>query len=60
MIVYTVKIYHSKKAMSADDSWRHLQVRLAPDSDDPSFRELIFEADSVDGVRIVAELVAVL
>lgn len=56
---YTVKVYHSKK-VNAGDSWRHIEVRLSPDSDSPSFRELTFDINSADGVRIVAELIAVL
>lgn len=57
---YTVKLYESKKKITEDGSWRHVQVRLKPDSTDPRFQELVFDARSAAGVRIVAELVAIL
>ena len=57
---YTVKVYHSKKLVDRTGSWRHVQIRLRPDSDNHRFRELVFESESAGSVRIVAELIAVL
>ena len=57
---YTVKTYESKKATDKDGGWRHVQLRLRPDSDDPSFKELIFGPVDAGTVGIVAELIAVL
>ena len=57
---YTVKVYHSKKLVDRSGSWRHVQIRLRPDSDNQRFRELVFESETAGSVRIVAELIAVL
>ena len=57
---YTVKIYSSEKFQSADGSWSHLAVKLAPDSTDPKFKSLVFQPESADSVKIVAEMIAVL
>jgi DUF2075 family protein len=56
---YTLKIYKSSKVTNRDGSWRHSEVRLRPDSDDPAFQELVFGPNSVEGIRIIAELVTV-
>lgn len=56
---YTVKVYHSEKAISGE-SWSHERVVLKPHSSDRRFKELVFERDSGREVRIVAELVAIL
>ncbi len=55
---YTVKLYHSKKEHRDDGSWRHLEIRLRPDSDVTGFHELVFGPEDAEGVRIVAELIA--
>jgi phage repressor protein C with HTH and peptisase S24 domain len=55
---YTVKLYRSKKEQRADGSWRHLEICLRPDSDDPRFKELVFGSEDADTVQIVAELIA--
>ncbi len=57
---YTVKLYQSEKSQDADGQWRHTQVELLPDSNDPKFVPLVFDSHTADGVRIVAELIAVL
>jgi DUF2075 family protein/phage repressor protein C with HTH and peptisase S24 domain len=55
---YTVKLYHSTKEHRKDGTWRHLEVRLSPDSDDPTYKELILGPDAAGSVRIIAELIA--
>ncbi|MEJ8856217.1 DNA/RNA helicase domain-containing protein [Variovorax robiniae] len=57
---YTVKVYFSEKAEGADGSWQHVRIHLRPDSDDAQFAALVFEPENAEGVRIVAELIAVL
>lgn len=57
---YTVKIYSSEKTQTEEGDWRHTLVKLSPDSDDSTFLPLIFDRDSMDSVKIVAEFVAVL
>ncbi len=57
---YTVKVYSSEKTQSADGSWAHAIVRLSPDSTDPKFAPLVFEPESGESVKIVAEMIAVL
>jgi DUF2075 family protein len=55
---YTVKLYQSTKEHGKDGSWRHLEIRLRPDSDDTGYKELIFGPDAAGSVRIIAELIA--
>jgi len=55
---YTIKLYRSRKEQRADGSWRHLEIRLRPDSDDPQFKELVFGPEDEGKVQIVAELIA--
>ncbi len=43
-----------------DDGWRHAEIRLKPDSDDPRFQPIVLE-DLEDGeLTIMAALVEVL
>jgi hypothetical protein len=55
---YTVKVYQSTKEYQKDGTWRHLEVRLRPDSDDPKYKELVLGPDAAGSVRIIAELIA--
>jgi hypothetical protein len=55
---YTVKVYQSTKEHQQDGTWRHLQVRLRPDSDDPKYKELVLGPNDAGSVRIIAELIA--
>ncbi len=55
---YTVKVYWSTKEQRKDGTWRHLEIRLRPDSDDKKYKEIVFGPDSVGSVRIIAELIA--
>lgn len=57
---FTVKVYQSEKTAAEDDSWRHVAVRLCPDSTDNRFVPIVIDASAATEVRIVAELVAVL
>jgi hypothetical protein len=57
---HTVKLYRSEKRAAPDGGWTHERVTLNPDSDDPTFAPLIFEADAAGELTIVAELVTVL
>lgn len=57
---YTVKLYRSEKTPEPFDTWKHATVVLAPDSDDPSFRPLVFNEESVEDLKIIAEMLAVL
>jgi hypothetical protein len=52
-----VKVYQSTKEHRKDGSWRHTEVRLRPDSDDPKYKELVFGPDDADSVRIIAEMI---
>jgi len=55
---YTVKVYQSTKEHQKDGTWRHLEVRLRPDSDDPKYKELVLGPDAAGSVRIIVELIA--
>lgn len=57
---YTVKLYQSEKVETENGGWRHRRVRLRPDSTTPGFGELVFDDQTAEDIRIVAELVAVL
>ena len=56
---YTVKVYSSSKVTAADGSWRHVQVTLSPDSDDPHFGPIVIRPETEGEVVIVAELLGV-
>lgn len=57
---YTVKIYRSEKIVAEQGEWRHERIRLVPDSDDPTFTELVFEPGGRGDVKVIAELIALL
>jgi len=56
---YTVKVYSSEKMVDADGGWRHVVVRLSPDSDDPRFEPFEIRPESEGEVLIVAEFLGV-
>ena len=49
---------HRAKEHQKDGTWRHLEIRLRPDSDDPKYKELVFGPEAAGNVRIIAELIA--
>jgi len=55
---YTVKRYQSKKENRDDGSWRHLEIRLRPESDVVGFENIVFGPEDAESVQIVAELIA--
>ena len=57
---YTVKVYSSEKVRDEDGSWRHLSVKLSPDSNDESFKPIVLSALSDSSLAIIAELQEVL
>ena len=57
---FTVKLYESTKVEDADDTWRHTSIVLRPDSTTPGYEPIVLTSGQADGLRIVAELVAVL
>ena len=56
---YTVKLYQSEKSSAEQGEWRHVRIRLLPDSTDPSFQPMEFTSEDAE-VQILAELVTVL
>ncbi len=56
----TVKVYESRKSKGDDGSWRHAEIVLRPDSDDPSFEPIVLDPREAEDLKIVGELVAVL
>ena len=56
---HTVKIWRSRK-VAAGDSWRHVEVRLEPDSLDPRYRPIVIRDAQEGEIEVIAELVAVL
>lgn len=57
---FTIKTYQSEKVAGEGDEWRHSRITLNPYSTDPSYKPIVFEAESGDEVKIIAEMVAVL
>ena len=57
---YTVKVYSSTKVTAADGSWRHDEVTLSPDSDDPRFEPIVIRTGAEGDVAIVAEFLGAL
>lgn len=57
---YTVKLYEPETAVSRDGAEHVTRVTLRPDSTDPRFEPLVFEALQDGELSVVAELVEVL
>lgn len=57
---YTVKIYESRKQAGEDGSWRHTEILLHPESNEPSYQDIRITEETAHAFKIVAELVAVL
>jgi type I restriction enzyme R subunit len=57
---YTVKIYRSTKVVDAEGRVRRTQVRLEPDSSDPTFQPIVIRSASDEDIRVMAEVVEVL
>ena len=55
---YTIKVYESEKEESFDSSWKHKKVVLKPDSDDSSFKPIVFTENVEGKVSVVAEFIA--
>lgn len=56
---YTVKLYSSEKIDNGDE-WRHSKIVLKPDSYKEGYRDLEFEDDLLQELKVVGEFVAVL
>ncbi|HEX7639981.1 MAG TPA: DNA/RNA helicase domain-containing protein [Burkholderiaceae bacterium] len=58
---YTIKVYSSEKAETADGNWEHQRIILSPDSDRPEFQPIVVDAAaSAEGeLKVIAEFVAV-
>jgi hypothetical protein len=56
---YTVKVYESEKEPDSDGGWRHLEVRLLPDTTSPGYEPIVIQGDESD-VDVIAELIEVL
>lgn len=58
---YTVKLYESEKAEGQnDESWQHSRILLKPVTSFPEYETMVFDAESATGLKVIAELVAVL
>ncbi len=57
---YTVKVYESEKKVLDDGTWRHVKIRLKPDTNAPGYEPIEISNESAEELRIIAELVAVL
>lgn len=57
---YTVKVYRSEREQAAEATWRHLEIRLEPDSTDSGYEPIVLAGMPEESVRVVAEVVEVL
>ena len=57
-LTYTVKVWESDKTVD-EDSWRHREIRLMPDSDDASFPPIVIRSAD-DSLLVIAEMLEVL
>jgi SOS-response transcriptional repressor LexA len=55
---FTVKRYSSEKVADDDSGWRHTRIVLSPTN--PVYQPIVFVADDVEHVEVLAELVTVL
>ena len=56
---YTVKVYRSEKEQTDDESWRHTEVRLEPDSTE-DYEPIVIRDAQPGEFQVIAELVEVL
>lgn len=56
---FTVKTYLSKKVQS-NDSWKHSEIILSPNSYDESFNDIVINEENSTGMKILGEFVCVL
>jgi hypothetical protein len=57
---FTVKVYESTKVDASDGTWNHQEVRLRPDSHDPTFQPIVLNQEGgTPDVAILAEFVQV-
>jgi SOS-response transcriptional repressor LexA len=56
----TIKRYRSFKKKGGNDEAENAQVMLLPESDQPEFEPMVFDADDADELRVVAEFLQVL
>lgn len=57
---YTVKVYESVKAPAAGGPWRHVEIRLKPDTDAAGYEPIVLRSVEEGEVQVIAELVEVL
>ena len=57
---YTIKVYSSEKAATADGGWEHRRITLSPDSDRSEFQPIVIDATAAaeSELNVVAEFVA--
>lgn len=57
---FTLKIWESDKETVEDESWRHSEIRLKPDTTTSGYEPIVLRDISEDEIRVVAELLEVL
>ena len=57
---YTVKVYRSQRSADERGGWRHVEVRLEPDSLSPDYEPVILRNVPEDEIAVIAEVVEVL
>jgi len=54
---FTIKIYHSEKAV-AGDTWKHERIILKPDTTASGYADIILEEDEASELSVIGEFVA--
>ena len=57
---FTIKLYESEKTGAEDEGWSHARILLRPVSSFPEYEAMVFNEESAMGLKVIAELVAVL
>ncbi len=55
---YTLRTYHSERAIDGSEGWRHVKVTLR--ATNPTFEPIVFTATEESDVRVMGTLVATL
>ena len=57
---FTVKEYHSEKADTGEDGWRHLRIVLRPKTNALGYRDIVLQADRAKELRVIGEWITAL
>ncbi|MDQ7917195.1 DUF3427 domain-containing protein [Mesonia sp. MT50] len=56
---FTVKTYSSQKSVT-EEGWGHKEIVLKPNSYDNSFKDIVIDNESAEGMKVIGEFITVL